>query len=163
MTVDELRDYGMHQMDDSEIEGFLAAQSLGVLGLPTGRAPYLLPMSYGFDRESRLYFFYLVGSRSRKAELSERAETASFLVYSAETMFNWESAFLRGAIRKVPEEKRSSVAETMTPTWRPELFETASETEETRLYEFRIEEWTGIRHTGLPPRLFRRTSSGKSE
>lgn len=154
MTIDRLTDFGMHEMTDEEVEGFLSSQSMGTLGLPTEAAPYLIPMSYGYDGGSRLYFYFVVGNGSRKVELTDRAETATFLVYSAETAFNWESVGLTGTIRKLPEDRRGDVEESATPTWRPDLFETASETLETRIYEFRIEEWTGVRHTGLPPGFY---------
>ena len=159
MTVEELGDYGMEQMDDAEVEGFLSSQSMGVLGLPTEDAPYLLPMSYGYDGGAKLYFFYVVGAQSRKEELSTRAETASFLVYSAETAFNWESVLMTGRIRKLPEEKRADITEDMAPSWRPDLFEAASKIEDTHLHEFRIQEWTGIKHTGLPPGFTQRSKS----
>lgn len=151
MTVDQLGEYGMTEMSDDEVEGFLSSQSLGVLGLATGGAPYMIPMSYGFDGGSRLYFFFVVGAESRKERLAEQAESAGFLVYSAETMFHWQSVLLTGAIRKLPEDGRADVEASSRPTWRPELFETASETQGTHLFEFQIEEWSGIRHVGLPP------------
>lgn len=154
MTVDELTNFGMHEMTDEEVEGFLSSQSLGTLGLPTETEPYLVPMSYGYDGGSRLYFYFVGGNGSRKMELANQAETASFLVYSAETAFNWESAVLIGTIRELPEDKRGDIEETAAPTWRPELFEAASESLETQIYEFRIEEWSGIRHTGLPPGFY---------
>lgn len=157
MTIDELSGYGMQQMDDEEIESFLKIQSQGVLGLPAEGAPYMIPMSYGFDGGSRLYFFYVVGSQSRKEELSTQSETASFLVYSAE-MFHWRSVLLTGTIRSLPEEKRANLTEAQTPTWRPELIETASETEETRLYEFRIDERAGVRHDVQAPSFDQRSS-----
>ena len=151
MTVDELGQHGMEQMEDDEVEAFLASHSLGVLGLPAEEAPYLVPMSYGYEGGTSLYFFYVLGAKSRKADLSDRAESASFLVYSTETMFNWRSVFLTGTIRQLSEDDRTELARTQIPAWRPELFETASETEDTRLYEFEIEEWSGIKYTGLPP------------
>ena len=154
MTIDELTDFGMHQMSDKEVEGFLSSQSIGTLGLPTDAEPYLIPMSYGYNEASRLYFYFVGGNGSRKVELADRAETAAFLVYSAETAFNWESVGLTGTIRKLPEDRRSEIVETAAPTWRPELVETASESLETRIYEFRIKEWTGVRHTGLPPGFY---------
>jgi nitroimidazol reductase NimA-like FMN-containing flavoprotein (pyridoxamine 5'-phosphate oxidase superfamily) len=150
MTVEELGEYGMEEMDDAEVERFLSSQSMGVLGLPTEDTPYLLPMSYGFDGGSSLYFFYVVGEQSRKDELSTQTKNASFLVYSAETAFNWESVLMTGRIRKLPEENRTDIMEDVAPSWRPELFETASKIQETHLYEFRIQEWTGIKHTGIP-------------
>jgi nitroimidazol reductase NimA-like FMN-containing flavoprotein (pyridoxamine 5'-phosphate oxidase superfamily) len=153
MTVDELGEYGMDRLDDEEITGFLSARNMGVLGLPTAAEPYLLPMSYGFAGGRSLYFFYVVGADSRKADLSAGADSASFLVYSAETMFNWESVLLEGTLHELPDEKRAELEDAAIPGWRPELFQAASESEETLIYEFRIEEWAGVRHTGLPPGL----------
>lgn len=34
MSVDELREYGLTEMDDAEIRRFLSNQRVGVLGLP---------------------------------------------------------------------------------------------------------------------------------
>jgi nitroimidazol reductase NimA-like FMN-containing flavoprotein (pyridoxamine 5'-phosphate oxidase superfamily) len=151
MTIGELIDFGMHKMTDEEVDGFLSAQSMGTLGLPTDSEPYLLPMSYGYDRESHLYFYFVGGDSSRKMELADGAETATFLIYSAETVFNWESVIINGTIRQLPEDSRSDIDETVEPMWRPELFETASGSLKTRIYEFQIKEWSGVRHTGLPP------------
>ncbi|AFO57066.1 MULTISPECIES: pyridoxamine 5'-phosphate oxidase family protein [unclassified Natrinema] len=157
MTIDELGGYGMEQMDEEAVTKFLTLQSHGVLGLPTENGPYLLPMSYGFDGNSRLYFWYVVGSQSRKAALSDQATTASFLVYRAE-MFHWRSVLLTGTIRRLPEEDRETLPESRTPAWRPEVIETASETEATRLYEFRIDDRTGVRHDLQAPSYDQRSS-----
>ena len=51
MTVDILQAYGLEQMDEGEIADFLTNRGGGVLGLPTAGAPYLIPMSFGFDGE----------------------------------------------------------------------------------------------------------------
>ena len=163
MTVDELSEYGMQQMSDEEVEGHLSSHSLGILGLSTDGAPYLLPMSYGYDGGSRLYFYYVMGPRSRKDELSARAETASFLVYSAETLFIWRSVLLTGSLQPLPAEQRGKLTEAEMPTWRPKLFETASEEEESQIYEFRIEEWTGIKQNELPPGFFGTANRDRAE
>ena len=151
MTIDDLGEYGMVRMDDEEIRAFLSSQSVGVLGLPADGAPSMRPMSFGFDGESRLYLLYVLGSGSRKAQLSERTEVARFLVYSAETAFNWRSVLLTGKLRKVPEDEEEAVQNSVTMAWRPDLFRTAGEAENTELYEFRIDEQVGIKHAGLPP------------
>ena len=150
MTVDELESHGLVRMDDAEIRGFLASQSTGVLGLPAEDAPYLIPMSFGFDGEA-LYFSYVLGAESRKAALTEEGAPARFLVYRVDTTFNWESALLSGTIEAIPDPERDAVMETVRITWRPELFERAEGTEEVRLYRFRVADWTGVKHTGLPP------------
>ena len=90
MTVDELESHGLVRMDDAEIRGFLSTQGTGVLGLPGEEVPYMIPMSYGFDGEA-LYFSYVLGSESRKAALTGEGTPARFLVYRADTTFNWES------------------------------------------------------------------------
>ncbi|AUV83498.1 pyridoxamine 5'-phosphate oxidase family protein [Salinigranum rubrum] len=151
MTLDELDDYGMVRMTDEEVAGYLASQRVGVLGLPAERAPSLRPMSFGFDGDSRLYLLYVLGEESRKAELSAAAEYARFLVYSAETPFNWRSVLLTGRLTEVPEADVERAEEVLTDAWRPDVFERASRVEATRLYCFDIEERTGLKHLGLPP------------
>jgi hypothetical protein len=151
MTVDELRAYGVDHMDGGEIDAFLSTHHTGVLGLPGPEAPYLVPLSYGYDGDSRLYFFYVVGEESTKDELSAQAETARFLVYTAETAFNWRSVLLRGTMREVSDEQWDAVEDEIDLPWRPDLIETASAAEATRLYRFEVEERSGIKHVGLPP------------
>lgn len=151
MTVEELTRFGLAEMADEAIEGFLASHSVGTLGLPTDAEPYLIPMSYGYDGGSRLYFTFVSGEHSRKAELADRTERATFLIYSAETAFNWRSVRLTGPLRELPEDERRDLPRTATSTWRPELFDAATGSLETRIYEFRIGESSGFRHTGLPP------------
>ena len=151
MSVDELRDYGLERMSDAEIRGFLSSQGLGILGLPTEGEPYLLPLSYDYDGDSRLYFTYVVGSESRKSKLSEGSENASFLVFSADSMFNWESVQLTGTLRKPRDDEATEPAEGAKRAWRPDLFQRADLSGGVEVYLFDIREQSGIKHTGLPP------------
>jgi nitroimidazol reductase NimA-like FMN-containing flavoprotein (pyridoxamine 5'-phosphate oxidase superfamily) len=163
MTVDELSEYGLVRMDAGEIRGFLSSHSVGVLGLPTEDAPSMRPMSFWFDGESRLYLLYVLGSSSRKEALSDRTDVARFLVYSAETMFNWRSVLLTGTLSEVPESEREAVQDAMDILWRPDLFEKASSSLNTKLYRFEIEEQTGIKHIGLPPAFEEKLSEGRPD
>lgn len=151
MSVPQLEAYGLERMEDDDIREFVSSQSTGVLGLPTDGGPYLIPMSFAFDGESSLYFTYLLGSSSRKADLTERTDSTRFLVYSVETMFNWQSVLLTGSLTAVPEDEWSELEDVLTTAWRPELFRTASTSGGVRVYEFAIQSQSGIRHTGLPP------------
>ncbi len=135
MTVDDLAEYGMERMDDDDIVSFLSTRSFGVLGLSAEETPYLIPMSYGFDGESRLYFGYVVGSQSRKAELSDRADAASFLVYSVETMFHWQSVLATRTLRPFPDETSNATA--VEGRCGVPNFETASEADETSITSYR--------------------------
>ncbi|MFB6102273.1 MAG: pyridoxamine 5'-phosphate oxidase family protein [Haloplanus sp.] len=151
MTTDEF-DYGnASRMDDDEIRGFLSSQHVGVLGLDAGDAPSLRPMSFWFDGEAALYFLYVLGDDSRKEALTRRTDTARFLVYRAETPFNWRSVLLTGTIREVPADELEAVSEAMDLGRRPDAIATAAESERTGLYRLRIDEQTGIEHLGLPP------------
>ena len=94
---------------------------------------------------------HVAGNGSRTAELTDHAEHARFLVYSAETPFNWRSVLLAGTVAKVVEADRARALDTLRGAWRPDVFERASATEATRLYRFEIDERTGLKHLGLPP------------
>lgn len=120
MGLEELEAYGMTRMDETGIRQFLSNQRIGVLGLPTDWTPYLVPLSFGFDGDSHLYFTY-VGSESRKERLSDRAETASCLVYSVDTPFNWESVLLTGTIERVSDDETDDLADVLDTAWRPDL------------------------------------------
>lgn len=151
VTIDELGAYGLERLTDDEIDAFLTSQRTGVLGLPTGDGPYMLPLSFGFDGHSRLYFTYVLGDESRKARLSERSEHASFLAYSAESAYNWESVFLTGRLAEVPESEWGDIDDVLADAWRPGLIEEAAAGADVTVYRLLIAERSGVKHTGLPP------------
>jgi len=153
MSVAELQEYGLVEMDDGEIRDFLSSQQMGVLGLPGDEVPYLIPILYGYDGDERLYFTYLIGSSSRKKTLSDETDTASFLVFTVDTMYNWQSALLTGTLSEVPESDWDALEETLSDAWRPSLIETATLSGDVAVFELSIEERTGIKHQGLPPAL----------
>jgi hypothetical protein len=150
MALDEFDAEGVRRMDDDEMTRFLSSQHVGVLSLPTDGAPAMRPLSFWFDGDESVYFSY-VGAGSRKAALSDRAEAARFLVYRAETRYNWRSVILTGTIAEVPASEAVAVAEEMDLGRRPDAFERAGEAAETTLYRFAVTEWTGVSHVGLPP------------
>lgn len=147
MPVEDLEAYGLEQMERDEIRGFLSSQGMGVLGLPTERSPYLLPLAYDYDGEDRLYFTYIAADGSRKVELSEQADSATFLVFSADSMFNWESVLLEGTLE---EWSREDERPAVNRAWRPDLFQRADLPGEVAVYTFEITAQSGIRHAGLP-------------
>ncbi len=151
MTVETLKPYGLEELSESELRDFLFSQRVGVLGLPTGDHPYLLPMAFTYDGESSLYFTYFVGDSSRKVTLTENAETASFLVYAYTAVFSWESAILTGRINQIPEDEWHSHPDAVGGAWHLAIFDHAETAGEKLLYEFDITDQTGIKATGLPP------------
>ena len=150
MTVDDLTEHGIERMDDEAISGFLSSQQVGVLGLPTDGAPTMRPLSFVYDGEDCLYLHYIVGSESEKATASDRASAARFLVYKAETTFNWRSVLLTGQIDAVPDAERDALEDQVTLPWQPDRLDAAGVAEGTTLYRFTITDWQGLKHAGLP-------------
>lgn len=153
MTVDVLREYGLKQMEDGQIRDFLTNQGVGVLGLPAEGAPYILPLAFGFDGESRLYLSFFVGGSSRKVELAGQADRASFLVYSADSIFSWESVLLEGALGKLPRDEWDEHDDALDNAWHLDLFTKAEMAGELQLYAFNIHEQVGLKSRELPPGL----------
>jgi nitroimidazol reductase NimA-like FMN-containing flavoprotein (pyridoxamine 5'-phosphate oxidase superfamily) len=151
MTVENILGSELVDMEDEAIRAFLSNQSTGVLGLPTDGVPYLLPMSYGFDGDMTLYFTFIGGQNSRKRRLLADTDRARFLVSDVRTQFNWESVLLTGTVSPVPETDWDEVAPILEDVWRPDVFEAAMDTEEITLQQFVIDDWSGLRQTGLPP------------
>lgn len=163
MTVDELGEVGIERMDESEIRDFLTSRGVGVLGLPAEDGPYLIPMSFGFDGDAALYFTFLVGASSRKADLADRAEIARFLVYDARSAFTWQSVLLTGEIDELSLAEFEAVAETMHNAWKPALFEEAERLRDVRVYRFDVAARVGFKHTGLPPGFARERSDDDAD
>jgi len=144
---------GVTRMSESEIGSFISHRNVGVLGLPDQGAPYLIPMSFTFDDEQRLFFTFVLGTNSRKEALADRAEQASFLVYDATSAFIWESVVLTGELTQLADDEEGEVREVIDGAWRPEAFRNAGPGRETKLFEFRIDERIGLKGTGLPTEL----------
>ncbi len=151
MTIDTLEAAGLTHMDDSDIAAFLSNQRVGVLGLPTKSGPYMIPLSFGYDGDSSLYFTFIGGSASRKQRLTEAAADATVLVYKVESMFHWESVLLQGNIEAVPESEWAELRSVLR-AWRPD-HEDAFRDDDVTIYRFHIDKREELRHAGLPPRV----------
>ena len=163
MTIEELEDYGMVRMEESDLSGFLSSQRVGVLALSAAEAPTMRPLSYTFDGDSRLYFRYALGSNSEKKTLSDCVDVARFLVFRTDTRYNWASVLLTGTIEVVSAGERDRLGIDLEQVRRPDLFEKADETVASELYRFEIEEGVGLKHHGLPPGFEAGPSETRSE
>lgn len=132
-------------MSDGQMKALLTEEGVGTLTLPTDDLPYVLPISFGYDGSSTLYFvFLLFGSESRKEELANTAERGRFLVYQAESMYNWQSVSLTGHIRPVDEDEWPELQNAMENAWQANIFSAAHPMRGIEGYRFEIESWTGI-------------------
>lgn len=147
MSIDEIRRSGAEHMEQTEVDRFLREQGVGVLALPTRGVPYVLPLSFGYDGDSRLYFTYLLyGTKSKKEEFSERADRARFLVYSAESISEWRSVLLTGDLEEVSEAEWNELQTAMENAWHPNLFSAATPMRGIQGYRFSITDRTGLKH-----------------
>jgi nitroimidazol reductase NimA-like FMN-containing flavoprotein (pyridoxamine 5'-phosphate oxidase superfamily) len=148
MSTEQLADSSTEPMSDDQLRAFLNQQGVGTLVLPAEDLPYAVPMSFGFDGDSTLYFLFLLfGEDSRKQTLCERAGRARFVVYAARSMHDWQSASLVGPIGAVPEEDWEALRTAMENAWHPSVFSSASPTRGVEGYRLEVESWTGIQHT----------------
>ncbi len=154
MAIERLEKLGIEHMSGEDIENFLESQGVGILALPTSGAPYILPLSFGYDGKKRLYFTFVTSNESEKVRLTSEGGEASYLVYTAESPFSWRSVVCQGTVSEVPRADWDDHDEAMADNaWHPDLLERAFELEDILVYQFEIEEWSGLRHAGLPPGL----------
>lgn len=151
MTVERLKEYGLSEMTDEEIQHFLSNKGYGVLGFPDDPAPYLIPMSFGYEGGSSLYFTFFVSEQSRKRDLADRSSNASFLVFSPDSTFFWESVVLTGTISRLSDAGVADHEAALENAWRLDIFEQPDSPGSLVPYEFAIENQRGFKHTGLPP------------
>ncbi len=72
-------------MSAAEVDAFLSRHETGVLSLARDEAPYAIPVSYGFDEESRNVFLRLVSTPdSEKREFLASDPQARIVVYEEE-------------------------------------------------------------------------------
>jgi hypothetical protein len=147
MSSDERSESDAERMTDEEIREFLRREGAGVLGFSTAEAPYLLPMSFGYDGQSALYFvFLLFGAGSRKAELADETHRASFLVYRTESKHAWRSVQAVGRLEAVADGEWSDFRTAMENAWHPDVFSSARPTRGIDGYRLEIADWTGVHH-----------------
>lgn len=133
------------EMEDREIDEFLRSQGFGVLSLTDGTEAYGVPVSFGYDGESRLFFVFLrVGEQSKKERFAESTEKASFATYEVVSKHNWRSVIASGTLRKVTDDEWGSVVAAIDDNaWYPSLFSEAEPMQDLQAWELQIKEITG--------------------
>jgi len=89
------------EMTDAEVDAFLSRHETGVLSLARDGAPYAIPVSYGFDEESRDAYLRLVSTPdSEKREFLASEPQARIVVYE-EDGDAYESVVGVGTLRRI--------------------------------------------------------------
>lgn len=132
-------------MNGTQMRTLLTEKGVGTLAFPTDDLPYVLPISFGYDGSSTLYFvFLLFGPESRKEELANETERGRFLVYHAESMYSWRSVSLTGHIRTVDADEWNDLQDAMENAWQSNIFSAAHPMRGIEGYRFEIKSWSGI-------------------
>lgn len=147
MSISAIVESGMVSMDDDQISDFLTQQGVGILGIPDEEFPYLVPLSFGYDGDSAIYFVYLLfGTESRKETLTDQAQRGRLLVYNARSMHEWQSVSATGQISAINDDEWDTLQATMENAWHPDLFSSATPMRGVRGYRFDIEDWAGVQY-----------------
>lgn len=89
------------EMSAAEVDSFLSRHETGVLSLARDETPYAIPVSYGFDTESRDAFLRLVSTPdSEKREFLGSSPNARIVVYD-EDDDEYSSVVGIGTLRRV--------------------------------------------------------------
>lgn len=145
MSSNEVSELSGDQMSRQEIDKFLTVQGHGVLSLANQGDAYAVPISFGYDGESRLYFVYLrLGAESKKTSFSEQTNQASFLAYDVQSKFKWKSVLVSGPLEQVSEAEWETLLTTIDDNaWFPSLFSQAEPRQDILGWKLQIEEITG--------------------
>lgn len=138
----------MRELDRSEIEAVLVRNGIGVLGLVDGDQPYVIPMSYGYEREESTFVMQFgEGEASRKRRCLDANPRASFTVYEQQAERNWRSVVLTGKLYEVPETEMAQALGALAEnaTFAPDLDVWGESLEDVTfdVVGLDIEEWSG--------------------
>lgn len=71
------------EMTATEIDDFLSRHETGVLALASDNTPYAVPISYGYDADSRSFYMRLVSTpESEKREFLDSSPQVRLVVYN---------------------------------------------------------------------------------
>ncbi|EMA62366.1 pyridoxamine 5'-phosphate oxidase family protein [Halorubrum kocurii] len=138
------------EMSDAEVDAFLSQHETGVLSLARGETPYAIPISYGFDAESRTVFLRLVSTPdSEKRNFLASDPKARVVLYDEDGEGDREEyasvvgvgTLYRVALDDLTPETIAQYGETHRPLF--EIWADGKEELDIELYRFEPERLTG--------------------
>ena len=133
------------EMDRQAVDDCLRNEGVGILALTDGDEAYGVPLSFGYDGDSRLYFLFLgLGETSKKEQLATQTEMASFTVTSVQSKHEWQSVIATGSVVSVPDTENDDLyAAIEDNAWYPSLFSESDPLTGVRGWALEIETVTG--------------------
>ncbi len=133
------------EMDRQTIDDCLRTEGVGTLALTDGEEAYGVPLSFGYDGDSRLYFLFLgLGETSKKERLASQTDLASFTVTNVQSKHEWQSVIAVGSLTSVPETETDDLYGAIEDNaWYPSLFSESDPLTGVRGWALEIETVTG--------------------
>lgn len=138
------------EMSSSEIDAFLGQMETGVISFAREGEPYSIPISYGYDTDSRTFYLRLVSTpESRKHAFLVSSPAASLVVYEgSDAASTYRSVVATGRLEAVdPDELSPEQIAQYGEAGRPlfEIWGVEKPDLDIQLYEFQPEELSGRR------------------
>lgn len=132
------------EMDPEETAAFLEERGWGCLTLARDDAAYSIPVSFGYDGDSTLYFQLQTDEDGEKLAYLDATTTATFLVPRVRPP-NWQSVVVRGRISPVSDDDVGEAYAAFTDNaWFPTCpWTDEKDPTDMGLYELDVEEMSG--------------------
>ncbi|WP_293028903.1 pyridoxamine 5'-phosphate oxidase family protein [Natronococcus sp.] len=140
------------EMSDGEIDAFLSRHETGVLALAgaESESPYAIPISYGYDADTRSFYMRLVSTpESEKRQFLASSPNARLVVYEeTDSGRTYRSVVAIGSLEEIdPSELTAAHIEQYGEAKRPlfEIWGDSKQNLDIQLYEFEPTELSGRR------------------
>ncbi|MXR52076.1 pyridoxamine 5'-phosphate oxidase family protein [Halovenus sp. WSH3] len=138
------------EMSATEIDEFLSGAETGVLALARDNEPYSIPISYGYDAETRAFYMRLVSTPdSDKRRFLSSEPQARLVIYDEnEPQTRYRSVLATGTLEQIePDEMSVEEIEQYGEARRPlfEIWGAGKDELDIKLYRLEPEELTGRR------------------
>jgi nitroimidazol reductase NimA-like FMN-containing flavoprotein (pyridoxamine 5'-phosphate oxidase superfamily) len=148
-----MTDHRSVELRPADVDDFLGTGGAGVLALARDDESYAVPVSYGYDAESRAFYVRLAFTpESEKQRFVARGGPASLVVHG-DTDDGWHSVVARGPIEEVTETALdSTVAEAIRRVDIPfvTIYDRPRRDLTLRVYRLRPDELTGRKERTEP-------------
>jgi hypothetical protein len=135
-------------LSDEQVDAFLGRHETGVLSLARESEPYAIPISYGYDASSRLFYLRLVSTpESTKRQFLASSPRVQLVVYDADDDV-YRSVVATGRLERIDREELTvDHVEQFGDTRRPlfEIWTRSRDDLDIELYRIDPDELTGRR------------------
>jgi nitroimidazol reductase NimA-like FMN-containing flavoprotein (pyridoxamine 5'-phosphate oxidase superfamily) len=101
-------------MDEPKIDEVLTEVGVGVLSMSAAGMPYGVPLSFGYDGDSSLYFVFLGATTElRKETYAQQSDVANFTTFEINPDGSWRSVIVAGPLDRITIEEWDTAREAM--------------------------------------------------